>query len=418
MLTLYRLLAFVFSPLALWRLHRPARRQPDLRGRWRERLGKFARLDHQPVWIHAASVGEVNAAEALIRSLIERDPDTSILVSTFTCSGAERVAELFGDQIEHRFAPLDTYTSVKRWLAAARPALTVVIETEVWPELFVQLGRRNCPLIVANARLSVRNFSRMRRYGRLFRPALQAVSLALCQSEQDAQRWQQLGVDEQHTPVIGNLKFDSRLPANISARARALREQWGARPTWVAGSTRPGEEAIILGAHRRLRQLHPDALLVLAPRHPERSEVVAELIEKAGFSSQRIDQSIGHDTDVVLVDRLGLLLPCYGAASAAFVGGSLVDIGGHNLLEPAAFGKAVMAGPYLDQQTEMATALREAGGLIEVSNDQQLAEAIDQLWRDPAHALAVGRAALGVVESGRGTLRRTLRLLEPWLSKD
>lgn len=415
MLTLYRILVWLISPLLVSRLQRPAAGHPDLAARRAQRLGRFTlEGTASPVWIHAASVGEVNAAQGLIRAL--RDSETNpVVVSTFTVTGAQRVAELFGDSVRAVFAPVDTWFSVRRWLSAVAPRACLVVETEIWPELFVQVRRRRLPLALVNARLTERSLKRARRVRALYSRALDACSLAICQTRNDAERFEQLGLEAARLRVSGNLKFDSPLPDDIGRRAMSLREQWGPRPAWVAGSTRPGEEAIILDAHRRLRSRFSDALLILAPRHPERAAEVEGLIRSAELTHQRPGESVAPATAVVLVDRLGLLLACYAGASVAFVGGSLVDIGGHNLLEPAAFGKVVITGPHLHQQTEAAAALRNGDALIEVSDVDGLAQAVQSTWEDPERALERGRAALNVVENGRGSLRRTLRLLEALL---
>jgi 3-deoxy-D-manno-octulosonic-acid transferase len=417
MLTLYRLLALLISPFALWRLTRPATGKQGMQGRWRERLGRLEPAGQRPVWIHAASVGEVNAVQELINALIRQYPTRNIVVSTFTVSGAERVRSLFGQEVEHRFAPLDTWTAVRRWLARMNPVAGLITETEIWPELYRQARRRGLPLFLINARLTDRSLRRATRMGALFRQALESINLALCQSDDDAERFIALGLPKERCQVTGNLKFDLQLPADIGSRARELRQQWGMRPSWVAGSTRNGEDEIVLAAHLRLIREHPGALLVLAPRHPERCDAIRTLIAQAGLGCQVIGEEIATGTAVVLVDRLGQLLPCFAAAPVAFVGGSLVDIGGHNLLEPASFGKAVISGPHLYQQAEMAAALDQAGALLKVSNDRELADEIARLWRDPEAALELGRAALRVVEAGRGSLRNTLRLLRPELEK-
>ncbi len=332
-------------------------------------------------------------------------------MSTFTVTGAQRVAELFDDTVEHRFAPLDNGFSTRRWLRAAQPASMIVVETEIWPELYHQAHRSGLSPILVNARLTESSLKRMQRFESLYRPAVKAIAMAICQSENDARRFQSLGLSVDQTPVSGNLKFDIPLTDDLGARANALRQRWRNRPVWVAGSTRDDEEPKLLAAHQLLRKDRPDALLVLAPRHPERCDEVASLIERAGLMAARMDDEPETDTSVVLVDRLGQLMPCYAAAMVAFVGGSLVPVGGHNLLEPASLGKAVLAGPHLHEQAESATALEQAGGLLKVDDEQELARAVARLWGEPEYALRVGRAALGVVEAGRGSLRRTLKLL-------
>ncbi|WP_376697413.1 3-deoxy-D-manno-octulosonic acid transferase [Wenzhouxiangella sp. EGI_FJ10305] len=413
MLAVYRLLVLLVAPLALlwlrWKIAGPA----ELRARWRERLGSVPRLDEtRPVlWLHAASVGEVNAVAALVSAMLERYPDHRLVISTITVTGRAEAIRRFGDRVDTLFAPLDTPWAVNRWLERIRPRLAMVAETEIWPELYRGCSKRAIPLVLVNARLAPSAMQRYRQFHSLFAGALSSVDLAICQSDDDAGRFRELGLSEDRIAMAGNLKFDRVIPQDLGETVRKLRSQWGERPTWVAGSTRPGEEAIVLEAHRQLLEGHADALLVLAPRHPERSGEVRKLIGEAGLKEQPIDEVVDADTGVVLVDRIGVLLSCYAAAPAAFVGGSLVDIGGHNLLEPAAFGKAVIAGEHLHQQADSAAALRDNGALIEVHDADGLARAVLSIWEDPQRALDYGRAALEVVENGRGSVRRTLKLL-------
>ncbi len=414
--------AWLLAPLLIWRLHRPGPDHDGLKHRRGERLGKMTPSDNQPIWVHAASVGEVNAARGLIDGLRRRFPDYPVLLSTFTVSGALHAERVLGDkaddQLSHRFLPVDSLSCVKRWLNATAPRIGIIVETEIWPELFEQAARRQLPLVMVNARLSDKTMRQSRRFKRLYARALAHVDLALCQSDMDAERLKALGVDSEQVEVSGNLKFDNPLPADTLQSARTLRQDWGLRPTWVAGSTRPGEEAIILNTHAQLLAERPDALLVLAPRHPERCEEVIELIEAAGLRWRRIDQAGEEEQKVVLVDKLGVLTACYAASQVCFVGGSLAPFGGHNLLEPAALGKPVLAGPFLDQQQAAADALSQSDAVAMVEDAESLAEAIAELWQHPELALARGRAALGVVESGRGALRLTLERIGQRLSAE
>lgn len=416
MLAVYRLVVLLIAPAALAWLRWRAPGPHALRRRWRERLGSVDPIEGHVVWIHAASVGEVNACHALVRALAERQRTLKLVVSTFTLTGQARAMELFGEGFDDRlsivFAPLDSVVAVRRWLGRIRPALVLVIETELWPEMFTQCRRAGIALMLVNARLGDRAIKRYRRFRRLFARTLDGVTRALCQSQADADRFAELGMDADRIRVTGNLKFDMALPSDIGEQARGLRDRWGDRPVWVAGSTRQGEEEIVLRAQRELMSERSGALLVLAPRHPERCDEVRKLIEQFGFGWQSIDEAIEADTAVVLVDRLGRLLGCYAAAPAAFVGGSLVPIGGHNLLEPAAFGKVVVAGRHLHEQAGSADALRRAGALVEVDDAASLSGAVLKTWREPEWALERGRSALGVVEAGRGSVRRSLRLIE------
>jgi len=416
MLTLYRILALLLSPLLIRRLHRPGPDHDGLPARRQERRGRITPVNGRPLWVHAASVGEVNAVRGLIESLLARYPDRSLLLTTFTVTGAQQAERLFADRVQHRFLPVDTAAGIRRWLDRVEPELCIIVETEIWPELYEQLGQRGLPLILVNARLSDRTLRTSRRFGGLYRRALGHVDLALCQTAEDARRFERLGVEANRIEISGNLKFDNPLPADAIQTARALHRRWGQRPAWVAGSTRPGEEKLILDAQRQLLENHPDALLVLAPRHPERGAEVINEIEAAGLAWQPLDEDPADSTQVVLVNRLGLLTACYAAARVCFVGGSLVPVGGHNLLEPAAFSKPVLAGPHLNQQQAAAAALHQAQALLEVTDSDSLATAVAGLWSEPERALALGRAALGVVESGRGALRVTLARIEQKLN--
>jgi len=418
MLRVYRALSSLLSPLLARRLQRgeadPRIRQEGIR----QRRGQVESAGHRPIWIHAASVGEVNAITPLVQALLKRHARTPVLISTFTVTGAEQVQRRFGNTVEHRFLPIDTPRACTRWLDALQPAIALIAETEIWPEMFHQTAQRDIPLFLINARLSERGLKRSLRFRRLFSAALKTVERALCQSDEDARRLVELGLDPARAEVVGNLKFDAPLPVDLLSSAQSLRSQWGDRRTWVAGSTRPGEEEVLLAAHRSLRRTHPDALLILAPRHPERSsELIAEL-DASDAVYQRLGEPADKETEVVLVDRLGVLQACYAAGSVAFVGGSLIPIGGHNLLEPAALGKPVIAGHYLDNQQEMARALDAVGALTRVDGQETLASSIDRFWTQPELALERGRAALGVVEAGRGALASTLQAIQPLLESE
>lgn len=411
---IYRLLAFLLTPLALIHLARSesAHGQP---GRWRERLGQIPGGPPGRIWLHAASLGEVNAAQGLVRALLARRE--LVLLSTLTASGAARCRELFGDAVEHRYLALDNALAVRTWLERAQPRLGLIMETELWPELFLRCQSQHIPLLMINARISESAFRRYARFPRLLRSTLEAVHLALAQSDQDGQRLLALGLPPARLRRSGNVKFDLELPPGIHERGRALRQRLGSRPAWAAGSTRPGEEAVLLQAHRRLLESLPDAVLVLAPRHPERGSEVADLLAASGLAWCRFDAGETGSSAVVLVDRLGLLLDCYAATDAAFVGGSLVPVGGHNLLEPAALAKPVLTGPHLQQQAAAALALQTTGGLQRVDNDAALAEKLAEWLRDDALRQRCGNAALAALQSGQGSLQATLQALEPWLQQ-
>ncbi len=409
--SLYRLLLALATPFGLRLLHRQESDFPAVAGRRGERLGQIGSPPTGAIWLHCASVGEVNAALPLIEAMLKRANPPSILLSTVTLSGANHARQRLGDRVEHRLAPIDRPAAVNAWLDRSQPILALFMETELWPETFRALKARQIPLALVNARLSQKGLTRSRLVRPLFREALSAVSFALVQSDDDAQRFGDLGLDRAKIEVVGNLKFDLMLPADLPERTRLLQQRIGQRPCWVAGSTRPGEETLVLEAHRQLLARYPDALLLLAPRHPERRGEILDLIRKARLSGCLFDQTLTAEHSVLLVDTLGELMACYGNCRVALVGGSLVDIGGHNLLEPAALGKPVMAGPWLHNQSASAQALTDAGALINVTDSASIEQAVRRCLDDPEHADNLGQAARRVVDSGRGSLARTLERL-------
>ena len=307
---------------------------------FRERFGLGPRRPPHGVWVHAVSVGEVQASAPLVTALARRHPDLALTVTTFTPTGAARARALFGNIAEVRYVPYDLPGAVRRFLKRVDPALAVIFETELWPNLYRECGRRRVPLVLASARISERSLGRYRRLGALFRDALSQASIVAAQGEADAARFRALGADAASTHVTGNLKFDFELPEDLAERGRRLRRHYArGRPLWVAGSTHEGEEAAVLEAHAQVRGTHPDALLAIAPRHPQRFAAVAQLLGEAGvtFTRRSHGEQAGDEARaVLLLDSLGELLEFYAAADVAFVGGSLVPLGGHNLLEPAA----------------------------------------------------------------------------------
>ncbi len=415
MLPIYRLLTLLLTPLALIWLHR-GKAGTGERGRWRERLGRVPEGSPGRVWLHAASVGEVNAATGLIRALLARGEQ--IVVSTMTRTGAALCRELFGTDVEHLYLPLDNPPAVRAWLKRVQPRSGLIVETEIWPELYARCKDRNIPLLLVNARISPAAMRRYQRFRPLVGGALSAVTQAMCQTGADAERLVRLGLPETRVRISGNLNFDFERPPGLDERARALRQAWGQRPVWVAGSTRPGEESVLIEAHRRLRHSRPEALLVLAPRHLERLEAVTRLLDGAELEWCRLGDPVDAATEVVLIDRLGVLLEYYAAADAAFVGGSLVPMGGHNLLEPAALAKPVLAGPYLEQQADAARVLANGDGLLVLRDGEELARALADWLGDQGLRQRRGAAAQAAVQAGRGSLQLTLAALEPWLQRD
>ena len=419
---LYTLLLRLLAPAVL--LHQAWRSwcEPNYRGRWWERWGYGApvvsSLAGPTVWLHAVSVGEVQAAVPLVRALLQQSPARRLVVTTTTGTGAARVAALFGAAVEHRFLPLDYPGAVARFLDRVQPARAVVLETEIWPNLYAECLRRGIPLTLASARLSVRTIATYRRLRRLFAPALGSGGVTvLAQSAADAARYLELGALPAQCRAVGNLKFELEVPAATRALGRAWQEQWAgaaARFIWVAGSTHEGEEQILLAAHSLLRQIVPDALLVLVPRHPQRFAAAAVNIQAAGlpFVARSEAGHVAASTAVLLGDTLGELLALYAAADAAFVGGSLVPVGGHNLLEPAALGLPLLSGRQVFNAPEVAAALCATGALEWVEDAAGLCASLQALAADAALRQRRGLAAMGVVDANRGALRAILEAID------
>lgn len=411
--TLYTLLFHLGLPLVFLRLLWRAWRAPAYSRRIGERFA-FGLPPLRPggIWVHAVSVGESIAAAQMIRELMARYPHLPITVTCMTPTGSERVQALFGDSVQHCYLPYDLPWAAARFLERARPKLAVVMETELWPNHIHQCARRGIPVALANARLSARSARGYARFARLTAPMLAKLSLIAVQTEAEAERFRQLGARDECVEVTGSIKFDLTIDPALLERASKLRQQWAAleRPLWIAASTHAGEDEIILAAHRQLLSNHPQALLILVPRHPERFASVYESAVRDGFVAVRrsTGEAVGADTQVLVGDTMGELLFLYALADIAFVGGSLVPNGGHNLLEPAALGKPVLSGPHLFNFLEISAQLRAAGALREVENASELASAVDALWSDLPYAERMRTAGLVVLKNNQGALERLL----------
>jgi 3-deoxy-D-manno-octulosonic-acid transferase len=417
---LYSLLIYCVVPFAfavvLWRGLRD-------RGYWQgmgERFGWGGRMSSSPaIWLHAVSLGEMSAAAPLVRALRSRYPQNPLVLTTATPTGRARAESLFGDSVDVRFLPYDTPGAVARFLDRIRPRLAIIMETELWPNLYSECERRGVPLVLASARLSAKSVSRYQRFGGLFRRIFSASSLIAAQTAEDAERFVAIGAETARTHVVGNIKFDMELGPGVVDRGLALRYSFGsARPTWIAGSTHAGEEEQVLAAHRELLGDEPNALLLLVPRHPDRFDGVADLLSRRGLRFTRRSGGMppGGATQVLLVDTVGELAALYAAADVAFVGGSLVPIGGHNLLEPAALGLPVLTGPYHSNSKDIARLLLSQGAALQVADARELAAALVRLLADRAERQRIGAIGRYIVESNRGSVARLLELIELLLS--
>ncbi len=416
MRVLYNLIIFLLLPAyaAYWL------GKAVINRRYRPQIGQRFGLGYpkleQSIWVHAVSVGEVVAAAPLVRALARRYPDNPLIVTTITPTGASRVRALFGNTVHHAYIPFELPLAVGNLFESIDPKMAIIIETEIWPNLYYGCGKRDIPLVLASARISprsVRNYSRLLP---LFRETLSHGIVIAAQSDSDARRFLALGAAPERTRVTGNIKFDIELPPDLVERGRELREEmFGERSVWIAASTHDGEESIVLDVHERVRAAHPDLLLVLVPRHPERFPTVRESLEKAGvlFVSRTENRSCSADTSDLLVDTMGEVPLFYAASDVAFVGGSLVPIGGHNLLEPAALGLPIITGPHMFNAQEIADQFVSRDACVMVEDEDGLEAALMSLLGDPEAANWLGERGREFLKTNRGALWRLLELVDP-----
>jgi 3-deoxy-D-manno-octulosonic-acid transferase len=416
---LYSALFYCLLPLVLLRMLWRSRLAPAYRQRLAERLGWFAApTDTRPViWVHAVSVGETLAAAPLIEALLAQYPQHQLVVTTTTPTGSERVQALFGERVFHVYAPWDTPGAVRRFMARIRPSLLLIMETELWPNM---LHYSTCPILLANARLSARSARGYQRVGRLTRGMLQNLHTVACQGEADGERFVELGLPRERLHCTGSIKFDMELPAAVREQALALRQGLGPRPVLVAASTHPGEDALILSAFSELRRSCDNCLLLLVPRHPERFDAVYQQCVAAGW--QVVRRSAGTEPqpadDVLLGDTMGELVVLLGAATVAIIGGSLVEHGGHNVLEPAAWGVPVVTGPHMFNFADISALLVAGGAMWQLGESGELPQALIALFGDSERRQQMGAAGQRIVADNRGARGRLLELVAAALPQE
>jgi len=414
--TVYTLLFYLALPLILLRLIWRGFRAPAYFKRWPERFGFVpGKPDARPViWIHAVSVGEVEASRPLIAGLRKHYPKHQLLLTTMTPTGSERVRSLFADKVLHCYLPYDLPFAIRRFLKTMQPEFGIIMETELWPNLLLTCQQQNIPLVIANARLSARSAKGYQKLATFSRQMLRSIPLIATQTTMDRDRFQQLGAQPEAVHAVGNLKYEMRLPASLTEQAEAMRSVWGNRPVWVAASTHEGEEEIILNASKQVRAHFPDLLLIIVPRHPERFDRAAGLSRRAGFKTLRHsdNQPCSLAVQVLIVDTMGELPLYYATADVAFIGGSLVPHGGHNLLEPAALGRAVVTGPHYFNFTEITQRFLASQAAIQVKDSHELAQAIKLLLGDPQRRSEMGQAGLALIQQSQGASQRLLNLID------
>ena len=406
---IYSLLIRIVLPFVLLRLWWQGRKAPALREDWRHRLGLVPKLQGPVIWVHAVSVGETIAAGPMVRRLLARNLGATILMTAMTDTGLAQARKMFGDQVAYAYAPYDTPGAIRRFLSRVNPRILVIMETEIWPNMIRQCRHKHVPVFLINARLSERSARGYERVRGVVAPIIRSISWVAAQAEKDAERFRRIGVSPDKVEVTGSVKFDVDIPDAVRASAVALKQVLAGRPVWVAGSTHAGEDEQLLEAHRSVLVRHPDALLIVVPRHPERFDTVADVIERQGFSLARRSQNESPaDVQVYLGDTMGELMMLYGASDIAFVGGSLIERGGHNPLEPAAWGMPVFSGPHVFNFETVYQRLLEDTGVRLIANAHELARELSELMADESVRVGRGERALAVVNRNRGALDKVV----------
>lgn len=420
---LYSALYYCLLPLLVLRMLWRSRRSPAYRQRLPERFGLFSpspNLERPAIWVHAVSVGEIQAAAPLVESLLRQYPDYRLVVTTTTPTGSERACALFGDRVFHVYLPWDLPGCMSRFLARIRPALLLIMETELWPNMLHYSRAAGCRIMLVNARMSEPSARGYRRVHGFTRSMLQQLNVAACQTSTDGERLLTLGLPQVALALTGSIKFDLEIDEDLRCQATSLRQAFSGqgRPVVVAASTHAGEEVLILAAYRDVREALGDCLLVLVPRHPERFDDVDELCRKGGWQVVRRSaaEAPGADDDILLGDTMGELLLLLGTATVAVVGGSLVSRGGHNPLEAAAWGVPVVVGPHMTNFEDICQRLISAGALVQLDSPVGLASCLVELLEDPARRQSMGAAGQQVLAGNRGASNRVMALVAEQLA--
>ncbi|GLT13156.1 lipid IV(A) 3-deoxy-D-manno-octulosonic acid transferase [Vibrio algivorus] len=414
----YTLLLFLLSPVLLLTLYKKKPGKPRFGARWKEHFGFTPALENQsqrPIWIHTVSVGETIAATPFIRALKQKYPNTPIVITTTTSTGAEQAYRLT-DIAEHRYMPIDLPFAVKGFIKKIRPQAMLIMETELWPNTLHYVAQSGCPITVINARLSERSAVRYNKFQSIFNLLSKNLNQVLCQHQDDAERFIRLGVGSDRVKITGSLKFDITVSKESLEFGAQLRSQLGkSRPIWIAASTHQGEDEQLLDAHKSLLKKHPEALLILVPRHPERFNDVYQLTISSGFiTHRRTDESHRSfkDTQVYLADTMGEMIILLAASDVCFMGGSLIGdkVGGHNVLEPAALAKPIIIGPSYYNFSDMTNSLKNQKSLFIIEKPYEIYEKLDwMISNDIAYELGVNSKLF--IEKNKGAIKRTVDLI-------
>ena len=410
---LYTALFCLLLPLYFARLFWKGLYNKEYLLRWSERLGLSAKPPSKSksvIWIHAVSVGEVNASIPLLRNLIDNYPNASILVTTTTPTGSKLLMERLGNKVKHQYIPIDIPFFINIFLDKWNPNILILLETEIWPNIIYQCKKRGIYTALVNARLSIKSKDNYSRFSSLIRPAIESLDIILAQFESDKKRFLELA-NPKEINICGNLKFDQDVPSELEEISKTIRKDWSIdgenRYTLIAASTHEGEEVIVLEAFKNLIKKHPHALLILVPRHLERFEKVKKIVRDSGLrmASRSKKTEVVPKTQVLLGDTIGELNFLYSLADIAFVGGSLIDHGGQNLLEPSAQSLPLLSGPSLRNFSDISDQLIDKGCLEIVHNSEQLSHKFIEYVENDTDLRSKGSAAFEVFNSNRGALQ-------------
>ncbi|MGE3919556.1 MAG: lipid IV(A) 3-deoxy-D-manno-octulosonic acid transferase [Gammaproteobacteria bacterium] len=403
-------------PFILLRLYWRGRKLPGYRKRVLERFSIISKPQQEnSIWFHTVSLGEVIAAIPLIKTLQLRYPDTLISITTMTPSGSERVKAVFNDTVYHVYVPYDLPWLINKFLKIVKPKLLIILETELWPNLLACCHRAGLPVFLANARMSARSVERYAKIQPLTRQMLNQITQIAVQTEEEAKRYMRLGMPEKRISVTGSIKFDISVPDDHETKLAALRPLLGIkRPVFLCASTHQGEEELILQMFKIILEKVPNCLLLLVPRHPDRFDEVAELCTKHGFKIARRskNQVCTEETTIFLGDSIGEMLLYYDLADLAFVGGSLIPVGGHNLLEPAVLGKLAITGPHMHNFVAITELLLKAEAIKQIQEPHELADVVIAFLQDETLCKKMGEQARNVVVKNRGALAKHVELID------
>jgi 3-deoxy-D-manno-octulosonic-acid transferase len=415
---LYTALLTCTLPYWLLRLKRRAKTLPAYNERWSERFGHYDQapfasqkpLHDQTIWLHTVSVGEFLAARPLINKLLEDSNHFPLVITTTTPSGSQQVVKTYGDKVQHVYIPFDLPWMLKRFIKHFNPKLCLIMETELWPNLIGILKAKHIPSVLINARLSEKSATNYKKIKKTARVMMQNIITIIAQNKEDGQRFLDLGLRPDQLVVAGNIKFDMNLPDHLEDDALSMAQHLNKqqRKTFVVASTHEGEEKLILKAFEIIKKSNPEVFLILVPRHPDRFDQVFSLCESAGFKVGRRSQQspLDHDCDIVIGDSMGELMVYYAIADVTFVGGSLMPIGGHNLIEPAMLSLPILTGPHLHNFVELKNLMLAADAIIICENEQMVAQKVLELLDHDAQAKALGERAKAVAQNNRGALQR------------